>query len=261
MTADVQSPTLIQSVQRALRLVEAVAALDGRARAKELAREVGLSLSTTYHLLRTLTHEGYLSRLDDGSYVLGPALGAVTSQQRMSSVLAKARPAMQGLRDELKAPVYLALYVDGEIAVVEIVDSPKVPSIDLWVGIHDSAHATALGKCILGSLDEERRQDYLARHPLHALTRRTVTDRRVLEDEIHHSSLLARDDEEYALGVHCLAAPVLTPDHVGAVAVARRGSRGGSEVGTAAAAALTRGADRIARSLGLPAAAGGSAAI
>ena len=259
--SDHRAPTLIQSVQRALRLVEAVAALDGRAQAKELAREVGLSLSTTYHLLRTLTYEGYLSRLDDGSYVLGPALSTVTSQQRMSSVLARARPAMQGLRDELKAPVYLALYLDGEIAVVEIVDSPKAPSIDLWVGIHDSAHATALGKCILGSLDEERRQDYLARHPLHSLTRRTVTDRRALETEIHHSATLARDDEEYALGVRCLATPVLTPDYIGAVAVARQGSRGLSGVGPEAAAALTRGAERIARSLGLPAVAGGSAAI
>jgi DNA-binding IclR family transcriptional regulator len=261
MTADDHSPTLIQSVQRALRLVEAVAALDGRARAKELARAVGLSLSTTYHLLRTLTHEGYLTRLDDGSYVLGPSLSSVTSQQRMSSVLARARPTMQGLRDELKAPVYLALYLDGEIAVVEIVDSPKAPSIDLWVGIHDSAHATALGKCILGTLDDESRQDYLARHPLHSLTRRTVTDRRALEDEIHHSTPLARDDEEYALGVHCLATPVLTPDYVGAVAVARQGTRGRSRVGTGTAAALTRGADRIARSLGLPTVAAGRAAI
>lgn len=261
MAADEHSPTLIQSVQRALRLVEAVAAIDGRAQAKELAREVGLALSTTYHLLRTLTHEGYLERLDDGGYVLGPALSAVTSQQRMSSVLAGARLAMQGLRDQLRAPVYLALYADGEIAVVEIVDSPRAPSIDLWVGIHDSAHATALGKCILSSLDVERRQDYLARHPLHALTRRTVTDRRTLEEEIHQSTMVTRDDEEYALGVHCLASPVLTPDHVGAVAVARRGSRGRPGVGTDAATTLTRGANRIARSLGLPTTAAGSATI
>jgi IclR family acetate operon transcriptional repressor len=126
MATDEHSPTLIQSVQRALRLVEAVAATDGRAQAKELARTVSLSLSTTYHLLRTLVHEGYLRRLDDGSYVLGPAFTQVTSQNRMTAVMSRARPAMQTLRDELKNPVYLALYVDGEIAVVEIVDSPKV---------------------------------------------------------------------------------------------------------------------------------------
>ncbi|MBI1351103.1 MAG: helix-turn-helix domain-containing protein [Actinomycetales bacterium] len=245
-------PTLIQSVQRALRLIEAVSALDGRAQAKELARSVDLSLSTTYHLLRTLTHEGYLRRLDDGSYVLGPTLTQVATQDRMAAVLARARPAMQGLRDELRAPAYLALYHEGEIAVVEIVDSPKVPSIDLWVGIHDSAHATALGKCILGALDDTKRRDYLARHPLHQLTRRTVTDRRTLENEIHRSSTLARDEEEYAVGVSCLAAPVVTPDLTGAVAVARRQHHRRGEPDEQVVETLQRSARRIQRALGLP---------
>jgi DNA-binding IclR family transcriptional regulator len=251
MANDEHSPTLIQSVQRALRLVEAVGASEGRAQAKELARAVGLSLSTTYHLLRTLTHEGYLGRLDDGSYVLGPALIQVSSQNRIGSVLSRARPAMQGLRDELKAPVYLAMYVDGEIAVVEIVDSPRIPSIDLWVGIHDSAHATALGKCILSVLDEDQRLDYLARHPLHQLTRRTVTDRQQLEHQIGRSSELARDDEEYALGVHCLATPVVTPEIIGALAVARRSGLRPADPDVAHG--LVRGAQRITRSLAMPA--------
>ena len=48
-------PTLIQSVQRALRIMEVVAEHDGRARAKEVARATGLPLATTYHLLRTCT--------------------------------------------------------------------------------------------------------------------------------------------------------------------------------------------------------------
>jgi len=245
-------PTLIQSVQRALRLVEAVGATEGRAHAKELARVVGLSLSTTYHLLRTLTHEGYLRRLDDGSYVLGPALSQVVTQSHMTAVLSRARSTMQSLRDELKAPVYLAVYSDGEISVVEIVDSPKIPSIDLWVGIQDSAHATALGKCILGALDEERRSDYLARHPLYALTSHTMTSRTDLMHEIHAGSPLARDAEEYAVGVHCLAAPVVGPDIVGAVAVASRSARAPIDVDGRMKAALTRSADRIARSLALP---------
>lgn len=252
MAIDETSPTLIQSVQRALRLVEAVSASDGHAQAKELARAVGLSLSTTYHLLRTLTHEGYLRRLDDGSYVLGPSFAQVSSQNRMAAVLSRARPAMQGLRDELRNPVYLAMYVDGEIAVVEIVDSPKIPSIDLWVGIHDSAHATALGKCILGVLDDDLRQDYLARHPLHQLTRRTVTDRQLLEHQIGQSAALARDDEEYALGVHCLATPVVTPEFTGAVAVARRQGRQVMPPDSEATRALVRGAQRIVRSFALP---------
>ena len=50
-------PTLIQSVQRALRLLEVVAEHDGRAHPKAIARAAGLPLATTYHLLRTCTHE------------------------------------------------------------------------------------------------------------------------------------------------------------------------------------------------------------
>lgn len=252
MVAYDSSPTLIQSVQRALHLIEAVSARSGRAHAKELARDVGLTLSTTYHLLRTLTHEGYLRRLDDGSYVLGPSLTQVATQDRLASTLARARPAMHGLRDELRAPVYLAVYADGEITVVEIVDSPKAPTIDLWVGIHDSAHATALGKCILGALSEDERRDYLSRHPLHSLTRRTVTDSRVLQDQIDHTGVIARDEEEYAIGVHCRATPVITPHITGAVAVAHRHSRSPDLTDEAINSALTKSAQRIQRSLALP---------
>ena len=247
MVACDSSPTLIQSVQRALHLIEAVSARNGRAHAKELARDLGLTPSTTYHLLRTLTHEGYLRRLDDGSYVLGPTLTQVASSDHLASSLARARPAMQGLRDEVRAPVYFALYSDGEITVEEIVDSPKAPSIDLWVGMHDSAHATALGKCILAALPEAQRQDYLARHPLHSLTRRTVTDARRLQDEIHHAGPIVHDDEEYAIGVHCRAAPVITPQVVGAVAVAHRRTPTLTE--HELDSALTRSAQRIQRSL------------
>src|SRR3954470_5257290 len=70
-------PTLIQSVQRALRLIEVIAEHGGRARAKEIARAAGLPLGTTYHLLRTCAHEGWLQRLDDGSYVLGHRIDVV----------------------------------------------------------------------------------------------------------------------------------------------------------------------------------------
>lgn len=245
------APTLIQSVQRALHLVEAVSARQGRARAKELARDLRLGLPTTYHLLRTLTHEGYLSKLDDGSYVVGPAFMRVATQDRMAGTVARARPVMQGLRDEWHSPVYLAAHVDGEITVVEIVDSAKSPSIDLWVGMNDSAHATALGKCILGSLEDEEREDYLARHPLHSLTRRTVTSRSALEGEIRASAGVARDHEEYALGVQCIAAPVITADFLGAVAVACRPDQIAGAKEMAIITALTRASRRIQRSIAI----------
>lgn len=69
-----EGPTLITSVQRAFRLMEAVGAHEGGAPAKQLARETQLPLATTYHLLRTLAHDGYIRKLEDGGFVLGDKL-------------------------------------------------------------------------------------------------------------------------------------------------------------------------------------------
>ena len=217
MAADAGGPTLIQSVQRALRLLELLAARGGRARAKELARASGLPLATTYHLLRTCAHEGWLQRLDDGSYVLGHRIDVVRRRGSTARGVAHARPALEWLRDALGGAVYLAGYVDGEVVVAEIVDSVRAPRIDLWVGLHDAAHATAIGKCILGQLSADERSDYVARHPLRDLTPRTVVDPRRLE--LPAQGGVAVDDGEYAIGVSCLAAAVATGSGPGAVGV------------------------------------------
>jgi DNA-binding IclR family transcriptional regulator len=239
-------PTLIQSVQRALRIIEVIAEHAGRARAKEIARATGLPLATTYHLLRTCAHEGWLQRLDDGSYVLGHRIDAVRAGGTAARGVAHARPALEWLRDGLGGAVYLARYADGEIVVDEIVDGPRAPRIDLWVGIHDAAHATALGKCILGQLPTDDREDYLDRHPLHDLTPRTVVDRRRLG--LPGPAEVAVDDGEYAVGVCCLAAAVSTEDGAGAVGVvtSRRGV-GAPE----ARRTVLAGAGRVSRALTL----------
>ena len=219
MTEQTTGPTLIQSVQRALRLLEMVAEFDGRAQAKELARAAGFTLPTTYHLLRTMTHEGYLQRLDDGGYVLGHRLDVVLRHGGAARAVAQARPALEWLRDELNSAVYLARYEDGEVVILDIVDSAKAPRIDLWVGIHDAAHATALGKSILGQLRADDREEYLSSHRLHQLTRHTVVNSARLRERLPDPDAVAMDNEEYAVGIGCLAAPVSTPDVMGSIGV------------------------------------------
>jgi IclR family transcriptional regulator, acetate operon repressor len=235
-------PTLIRSVQRALRLIEVVGEREGRATAKEIARATGLPLATAYHLLRTCTHEGWLQRVDDGTYVLGHRLDAVHRRGRDAAGIALARPALEWLRDAAGGPVYLARCVDGEIVVVEIVDGPKAPRIDLCVGVHDAAHATALGKCILGQFGAVERDEYLSRHPLYDLTPRTTVDPRRLS--LPAPGQVAADEEEYALGVHCLGSAVADAGHVAAVGVVvPRAARDRSR------AALLVGAERVSRAL------------
>ncbi|WEO93490.1 IclR family transcriptional regulator C-terminal domain-containing protein [Streptomyces sp. FXJ1.172] len=214
-------PTLITSVQRAFRLLEAVSAHENGAPAKLLARETELPLATAYHLLRTLVHDGYVRKLPDGGFVLGDKLVSLHSAGRTQTLLSRVRPALAALRDELSTATYLTFYEDGEIRVAEIVDSPRTPRVDLWVGFEDAGHATALGKTVLREMDEAARRDYLSRHHLADLTPRTITSVPELLRRIESSALApaVTDLEEYALGTVCVAVPVYSGDTLGSLGV------------------------------------------
>lgn len=220
-------PTLITSVQRAFRLLEAAAGHENGAPAKQLAREAGLPLATAYHLLRTMVHDGYLRKLDDGAFVLGDRLGTLHDGGRVQALLTRVRPALAALRDDLLTAAYLTFYEDGEIRVAEIVDGPRAPRVDLWVGFEDAGHATALGKSVLRELDDASRRDYLSRHPLNDLTPRTITTEpellRHLDAEPGEPAVT--DLEEYALGTVCVAVPVYSGDTLGSLGVSMRAER------------------------------------
>ncbi|MGW2340598.1 helix-turn-helix domain-containing protein [Streptomyces sp. NPDC001661] len=67
--------TRLQSVERALRILTEVAGHPQGLTAKRLARFLDVPLATTYHLLRTLAHEGWLEHVE-GRYRVGPGASA-----------------------------------------------------------------------------------------------------------------------------------------------------------------------------------------
>ncbi|WP_199922665.1 IclR family transcriptional regulator [Streptomyces sp. NRRL S-87] len=213
-------PTLIGSVQRALRLLEAAGSHSDGAPAKQLAREAGLPLPTAYHLLRTLTHEGYLRR-EGGVFVLGAAAGRLAGgglqQKRRSMIL----DSLAHFRDVVGAPIYFAVFRDGEIEVVGVSDSPALPAVEEWADFRATGHAHAIGQCLLGQLDAETRRAYYASHPVEAVTPYTVRDQRALEQRIASMGRMepAIERQEYALGTVCAAIPITAGDAAATMAI------------------------------------------
>ncbi|MEV6022979.1 helix-turn-helix domain-containing protein [Streptomyces sp. NPDC052036] len=211
---------MIGSVQRAMRLLEAVADHGYGAPAKQLAREVGLALPTAYHLLRTLTHEGYLRR-EKGLFFLGEAAerlsGSATQQKRRSMV----NEALAQWRDSIGAPVYYAVYREGEIEVLGVADSPGLPAAEEWADFRETGHAHALGQCLLSQLDEEARRDHLDRYPARPITPYTLRDNRSLLRRLEHLERTepVTERQEYALGTACAALPLATSATAAAVAI------------------------------------------
>ncbi|MGW1839135.1 IclR family transcriptional regulator [Streptomyces sp. NPDC002067] len=211
---------MIGSVQRALRLLEAVGAHPEGAPAKQLAREAGLPLPTTYHLLRTLTHEGYLRRCN-GVFVFGAAadaLGRAGGQRHRRQELSTA---LSTLGERLDAAVYFAVYREGEVEVVAVGGTPDRPPVTEWVDFRTAAHAHAIGQCLLAQLDPAARKEHLSRYPVKSITPFSVRSK---DDLLHRLDTVRRghvayEQQEYALGTVCSAIPIQVGSAAAALAV------------------------------------------
>lgn len=205
---------LVQSVSRALRVLEVVTASPGLP-VKAIARRSGLNLSTTYHLVRTLAYEGYVRRLADGCYDVGTEL-----PRRFHDVVGslgrppRSRDVLSHLVQVTGLSAYLGRLSASGMVVAEVVEGPGSPYLeDFEVGLDVAAHATALGKALLSAMPRNARKEYLRSQGLPAFTSQTTTDAETLEHWLRSVDLTRPVVEhgEYRDGVSCAAALVPSP--------------------------------------------------
>ncbi len=203
------SPTLIQSLQRGMHLVAAVTEC-GPLTARVLSDKAGICLPTTYHLLRTLVHEGYLQRDEDGRYRLGDQLAFVAQLESRARSLRMVREEMTDLAAQARVTVSIGVLCNDEILVSKFLPHPSVPRFDCWQGMAIPGHATAIGKNILARMQPPQQAEYLRAHPFDALTAQTVTTNWRLAAELADAELI-RSEQQYQYGISCTATSLV--DH------------------------------------------------
>ncbi|GGT24932.1 transcriptional regulator [Streptomyces atratus] len=188
--------------------------------AKQLAREAGLPLPTAYHLLRTLTHEGYLRR-ENGVFLFGTAAERLVDEGSLQNRRSRMTELLSRWRDTIGAPVYCAVYREGEIELIAVADNPATPAVDEWASFRETGHAHAIGQCLLSQLDEKAREDHLDRHPVRPLTRYSVRDRSAFLERLRSLERMEPviERQEYALGTVCAAIPITAGFTAAAMAI------------------------------------------
>lgn len=206
----------LQSVTRALHVLEAIADSSGGLSAKRIAADLGLTLPTTYHLLTTLVEAGHVVHLND-RHVFGLGYKARYLGQALSRQLAvptEIATAVRMVHQFADAAAYYAIYRDTEVVIAHVEDSPRRPRVQpLDVGFHQAVHATAFGKIMLSAMSAEARARYLDNAGLDPLTGATISDRDMLESHLAHvqRSRIALEIGEFQKGLSCMAAPVHDP--------------------------------------------------
>lgn len=213
-------PTLINSVRRALRILEAVSECTSPPTALQLSSMTGLPQSTVYHLLRTLVLEGYLTWTSEHTYALSDRMAQLSERGRTGARKAQLEAIMADLRDSVNRAVYLALFDGAEVRLSSVSENHRARAIEQWIAFDEVPHATALGKATMHVMGPSLRKQFLASHQLQRLTPTTITaPRRLLEDNPVDANGLVIDREEYAPGVACVAYPIATDHLIGAVAI------------------------------------------
>ncbi|MGB7449328.1 MAG: IclR family transcriptional regulator [Ornithinimicrobium sp.] len=210
MTPPGESASKVQSIDRALMLVELIADSGGSLRLADLEAATGLPLPTVHRLVKSLAHNGYLRQEPSRAYALGPRL------IRLGEISARglgswAMPHLHRAVAEIGETANLAVLEGDEVLYVAQVPSPHSMRMFTEVGRRVSPHCTGVGKALMSQLDDESVLDLLSRTGMPPRTALTVTDPEEMLAEI--ARIRARgwavDHGEQENGVWCVAAPIV----------------------------------------------------
>jgi DNA-binding IclR family transcriptional regulator len=206
---------LNQSVRKAITLLRATAE-DADANVSSLARAAGLPRATALRMIQTLEQEGFLLRIPgDDRVLLGPELVRLARNSDQQLLLREvSRPIIADLVATIGETVTLSVVApDAGLDVVLQVDASAHLRPQSWVGQRFPLHASASGKILVATYDQERLEQYLG-EPLDGFTASTITDAEALRSELdrvrEQRYAVSRDEEEE--GLTGLAAGILGPN-------------------------------------------------
>ena len=204
---------LLISVERALAVLETIALSPRPIPAKAVAQWLGISLGTSYRVLHTLEHGGYVVRLGHGCFGLG---GKITSLSRLfqeSLDLVRDPPAHPRAARRRGGGGHLPRASSAEARSPSRRWSRGRASCMSAGSRSDSAawptHPPS-ARCSWPHAPTTTIDDYLGQQPLRALTPRTLVRRRHIKSDLHtvREAGVAHDLEEMGVGCCCVAAPV-----------------------------------------------------
>lgn len=203
----------VKSADRVLDLLELLTAAPDGLSFSDIASRLSWPKSSTHALLRTMQRRGYLSR-DDATRIFrtGIRLWEAGQAYRLHADLAlHALPAMQRVVDEIDETVQLAVRDGRDNVYLAKVDSQQPMQLVSRIGSRIPAHGTGLGKVLLADLSNEELDALYADAALLRFTPNTITDLAGLKQAVSEVRRLghALDEEEFALGLHCIAVPIV----------------------------------------------------
>lgn len=208
---------LVQSVDRALRIIEFLAEHPTGAGITEISKSLGLSKGTVHRLISTLKERDFAYQSSNTelyrlSYKILYLYNCISNNIDMFKV---SRPIIRKFADKVDATVHLAtldekrsniVYIDR----IEPMNSQKPFVMSSRVGKKAPCYCTAAGKMLLSQYSDDEIRDIMKGEEYKTYTDKTIKNIDEFLEEIHkvRKQGYALDENEYDHGIICISIPI-----------------------------------------------------
>ena len=205
----------LTSIDQALNILEVFSEKNAKLGVTEISKILEMSISTVHRTILILKRRGYVEQDSRrGKYKLGLKVFEVGCVfQNQVYLMEVAMPHLEHLASLTNETVNLAILDRNQKEVVYIakIDSSEVLKTDIRIGTRLLAHCTALGKVLLTSLSKQQIERVFAKEKrFSSYTPSSISNLTELKECLREvkSQGFAVDDEEFKMGVRCLAVPI-----------------------------------------------------
>jgi IclR family KDG regulon transcriptional repressor len=202
----------VNSVDRALVILEYLGTQTKEIGVRELGQAIGLSKSSVHRILQTLRARGFVKwNPDNARYSLGMrAFEVGCGILRSMEAHAIAKPHLEQLVNALGETAFLGVIDDAEMVYIDKIDGRRSVRMYADIGARRPLHCTGIGKALLAHLERSEIDRILAAKPLVRYTKNTITDPDLLRQELEkvRRQGYAEDNEEIEEGLYCVGAPL-----------------------------------------------------
>jgi len=178
----------VQSVERALSLLEAVAAGQHPRSVPELATEAGVNRATAWRLMNTLEYFDLVTKDPrSGRYSIGAGAMRLAAAADIGGWAADVHSELEEVSRVTGGNAFLEINSRGNLLVIDECRAPSLIQIDI-AGMKVPHHCASVGKLYLASLSASALEEYLS-VPLQAESENTITDPVVLQREIDEARI------------------------------------------------------------------------
>jgi len=181
----------------------------------EIAKTLGLNMTSTYRYINTLVELGYLEK-DTKTKEIRPSILCLlfcTNLMRATDHLRMIKEVVDRIHSENNISIDVAFAVDDIMVRIYHREAEEILTYSLPDFSKNCLHNTALGKAYLSSLPDDLIAEKIDTMVLVAKTEKTIVDKDALVAELKKTKArqYAMAVEEYLPGLIAIAAPLFDP--------------------------------------------------